>query len=603
MGEPEIYRRRSTLTDFLGAARPALQRSPHLLADAAAKMVLTDPGGLIVETVGDQRILDSGRRNHLEVGGHWNESAIGTNAIGTALADRKPVQIHGAEHFCEEVQRWTCAAAPVHHPLDGELLGVVDISGPATSFNPQSLALVLALGHEIEATLEKAARAEHEVLWRYFVTKRAVWLSEEILVVDRRGFLVHAAKRARGLLDTSGPGALAQDIKDAIGGVDYRTWEERCHERFPNASLQVVRHENAEIGCLIVLHRTRGQTARPIAFSGTAEASVTFADIVGDSVAIRQARDRAEKLAASALPILIEGETGVGKELFARAIKSAGVIAEGSFVPVNCGGIARDLIASELFGYVRGAFTGADENGSVGKIEKADGGLLCLDEIGEMPPDLQSYLLRVLEDGIVYRIGSHEPRKVALRVVSMTNRDLLAEVETGRFRRDLYYRLAAAQLRIPPLRERQDDVLLLAERFARASADRLGRATPSFSPGALAALRRYPWPGNVRELRNVIETVVALAASDLLAEEDLPPQVLAPLVDRPPQTLASRSATVADGSTAAIPGTLKSVERETILAQVAACGGNLTAAAKKLRIARSTLYLRLAEYGYSRPET
>jgi transcriptional regulator of acetoin/glycerol metabolism len=597
-GEPEVFRRRSSLTDLLGAARPALQRSRTLLADASSMMVLTDASGLIVEATGDERVLDGGRRNHLEVGGHWDESAIGTNAIGTALAEGRPLQIHGAEHFCEDVQRWTCAATPVRHPLDGELLGIVDISGPAASFNPQSLALAIALGQEIEATLGRTARAEHELLLQYFACKRASWLSEETLLVDRRGVVVHATERARSRLGVATPEALARDIKEVIDRAGRDAWEENCRRRFPNASMHVVRHEGAEIGSIIVLHRARARATTAAPRSTDTEASITFDDILGDSAAIHQARDQARKLAASALPILIEGETGVGKELFARAIKYACTAAEGPFVPVNCGGIARDLIASELFGYVRGAFTGADEHGSVGKIEKADGGLLCLDEIGEMPIDLQSYLLRVLEDGIVYRIGSHQPRKVAFRVVSMTNRDLLAEADAGRFRRDLYYRLSAAYLRIPPLRERQDDALLLAERFAQAAARRLDRATPRFSPGVLAALGSYHWPGNVRELRNVVETMVALAATDTLTEQDLPRQI------------NGASVSVSDAATSpaysssprhpANPGDLKTAQRSAILGQVEACGGNLTRAAERLGMARSTLYLRLAEYGYRR---
>ncbi len=185
--------------------------------------------------------------------------------------------------------------------------------------------------------------------------------------------------------------------------------------------------------------------------------------------------------------------------------------------------MARDLVASELFGYVKGAFTGADEKGRPGKIEQADGGVLCLDEIGEMPVDLQAFLLRVLEDGIVYRIGSHEGRAVDIRLVSMTNRDLEAEIEAKRFRRDLYYRIAAVRLRVPALRERGADVLQLAHHFVQGAATRFGRNPPRLTAGVEAALLAHPWPGNVRELRNVVEAMVALAArDDELTEDDLP---------------------------------------------------------------------------------
>ncbi len=596
-GEPEIFRRRSSSAALLAAARPALQRSGVFLAEAASMMILADPSGFIVETAGDPRVVDTGRRNHLQTGGSWEEGTIGTNAIGTALADGRAIQICGAEHYCEDVQRWTCAAVPVRHPIDGALLGVVDISGPAASFHPQSLALAVAIGQEIEASLGKTAKMEHEILLRHFVSKRSIWLTEQMLVVDRHGFLVHAAQKT---LDAIGPESLAADMRRMIGGAGLEAWEENCRRRFPNASLELVKHDDAVVGCLLVMHggRRRPLPAPSLAPAGTTDAVVGFDQIIGESPAIRAVRERARKLAANALPILIEGETGVGKELFARAIKGASPVSEGPFMPVNCGGMARDLIASELFGYAKGAFTGADEHGRAGKIEKADAGTLCLDEIGEMPLDLQSYLLRVLEDGVVYRVGEHEGRRVNIRILAMTNRDLLAEVEAGRFRRDLYYRIAAARLRIPPLRERAEDIAALAEKFAAAAARRLDRPAPAFSQGALQVMQAYGWPGNIRELRNVVDTMVALAETDRLEEEDLPLELRAPLPPGAPAVAAE------DGRRAlgpAIPAAdLKAAERAAILAQVQACGGNLTEAARRLGIARSTLYVRLAEYGDGR---
>jgi transcriptional regulator of acetoin/glycerol metabolism len=591
-GEPEIFRRRAANVDLLEVARPALDRSGAFLADASSMMILADASGFIVETAGDPRVVDAGRRNHLELGGRWDESVIGTNAIGTALTDGRPTRISGAEHFCEDVQRWTCAAVPVRHPIDGELLGVVDISGPAATFSPQDAALAAAIGREIEASLSSAARLEHELLFQRFVSKRSIWLSEEILVVDRRGFLVHAAQETASKLNGSNPEALIRDVRRLIGTSPLETWEENCRRRFPNASLEIVKDGDAALGCLIVLHQGRSRSAASLAVKPSSEVNVNFNEILGESAAMREARSRARKLAANTLPILIEGETGVGKELFARAIKAAGLAAGGPFVPLNCGGMPRDLIASELFGYAKGAFTGADENGRVGKIEQADGGVLCLDEIGEMPLDLQSYLLRVLEDGMVYRVGDRLGRRVDIRILSMTNRDLTAEIAAGRFRRDLYYRIAAARVRIPPLRERGEDVVALAERFAAIAAGRLGRQAPSFSARLLARLRAYHWPGNVRELRNVVDAMVALADSDGLDIDDLLPELLA---GEPSVPGLPASSVPADDASAA-KDNLKSAERAAIFAQVRACGGNLTQAAKRLGIARSTLYLRLAEY-------
>ncbi len=598
-GEAEIFRRRAQNAKLLNFARPALERSGVFLAEASSMMILSDASGFILETAGDPRVVDEGRHNHLEIGGKWEESAIGTNAIGTALAEDRAVQILGAEHYCEDVQRWACAAVPVRHPADGELLGVVDISGPARVFNPQSLALAVAISQEIEASLGRTVKFDHEVLLRHFVSKRAIWLSEEILVVDSRGLLVHATPKALQTLDGTNPQALAENIRKIVRAAPPEapdnSWAEGFRRRFPNANLEVVRNAGSVVGCVVVMHRSRGRSAAP-SFKFAPEPAVDFDQILGDSAAIREARDRARKLAANAVPILIEGETGVGKELFARAIKAASPNADGPFVPVNCGGVARDLIASEIFGYAKGAFTGADESGRAGKIEKADGGVLCLDEIGEMPLDLQAYLLRVLEDRVVYRVGEHDGRKVDIRILSMTNRDLSAEIEAGRFRRDLYYRIAAASLRVPPLRERGEDVLLLAERFAAAAAGRLGRNKLSFSTDMCRLLMGYHWPGNIRELRNIIDTMAALVASDRLEAEHLPAEI------RSSAPVTAQPSDLGIGPPSPATGDLRESERQTILAQVRASGGNLTDAARRLGIARSTLYVRLARYG-DRPAT
>jgi len=591
-GEPEIFLRRSKNADLLHVARSALERSSEFLANASSMMVLTDAAGFIVETAGDPRVVDEGRRNHLEIGGRWEEDVIGTNAIGTALAEGRPVQICGAEHFCADVQRWTCAAKPIFHPVDGELLGVVDVSGPVKYFNPQSFALAVSIGQEIEASLGRAAKWDHEILLRRFVGQRSIWLTEDILLVDRRGTIVHATEKAPHKLDAKD---LTEVFRKAIAGASHEAWEDNCRRRFPNARVEVVHSDGAAIGCLVIMPGSRARKSAPSRAS--VETSVTFDQIIGDSKVMQDVRARARKLAANALPILIEGETGVGKELFARAIKSASPGSDGPFVPVNCGGMARDLIASELFGYAKASFTGADEKGKPGKIEKADGGVLCLDEIGEMPLDLQSYLLRVLEDGVVYRVGDHEGHRVDIRLVSMTNRDLAAEVAAGRFRRDLFYRIAATRIRIPPLRERKEDVASLVRHFLTAAAERQGRPPVTITSEAVAMLSGYSWPGNVRELRNVIESMVALVDGDMIDVDDLPTE--ARMAGSPASgDIAGAEAAVELPERAS--GKLKAAEREAIIAQVKACNGNLTEAARRLGIARSTLYVRLQQYGMTR---
>ncbi|MFS8038821.1 sigma-54-dependent Fis family transcriptional regulator [Xanthobacter sp. AM11] len=580
VSEAELFRRRRDNMRLITAARPAMDEARHLLSDARSMLILTDPEGAILETEGDVRAVDTGQEVKLQRGGMWCEAQIGTNAIGTALACGRPVQIHAAEHFCAPVQRWTCAAAPVRHPLDGAVIGAVDISGSTDTFNPQNLAHAVALAHQIEAVLGRRMEMEHEEVLRHFLGKRSLWLSEEILAFGRSGALIYSTDRALKEVARRNGAFVADGRLAGLKDVAPEAWAERVAALLPGASVEIVREDGEEIGGVVVLHAPRRGRTLPREAERAPDA-VPFEAIVGDSAVMREAREKARRMAESGLPILLEGETGVGKEVFARAIHGARTPA-GPFVPLNCGGLPRDLIASELFGYEKGAFTGADAAGKQGKVEAASGGLLCLDEIGEMPLELQSYLLRVLEDGVVYRIGGHAARQVDLRLVSMTNRDLSGEVAAGRFRKDLFYRIAALRLRIPPLRERGDDVLLVADHLGTIAARRAGLAPPRFTEAARAALLAYGWPGNVRELRNVVEMLVAMggagnnAPGGAIDADDLPAEIRAG---------AAPPARATD---------LRSLEETAILDAVEACGGNLSRAARRLGIARSTLYMRLA---------
>ena len=198
VADAELFRHRSKHASLRHAARCALENSKTFLSDANSIMILTDPTGLIIDTQGDDRVIDAGRTVHLEHGGRWSEADIGTNAIGAAIAESKPVQIRGAEHFCSKVQRWTCAAVPVHDPTDGELLGVVDISGPASTFNPQSLALAVSVGHHVESVLAQSVRQDREELLCHFLAKRSLWVNDDYIVLDRRGVILHATERALG---------------------------------------------------------------------------------------------------------------------------------------------------------------------------------------------------------------------------------------------------------------------------------------------------------------------------------------------------------------------------------------------------------------------
>jgi DNA-binding NtrC family response regulator len=307
--------------------------------------------------------------------------------------------------------------------------------------------------------------------------------------------------------------------------------------------------------------------------------------LIAQSAAMHGVLELVERVAPTGATVLIQGESGTGKEVIAKAVHHASPRAARPFVAVNCGAVPEPLLESELFGFTRGAFTGAVAS-KLGLFEEAHGGTLFLDEIAEMPAALQVKLLRTLQSGEIRRLGATQATTIDVRVIAATNRDLTAMIADGSFREDLFYRLNVIQVVLPPLRDRREDIPALTEHFLTRSADRLGREV-RLSPEALERLLRYPWPGNVRELENAIERAVILARGDAVEPEDLPPHVAAGLHLGPSPTLPKQIS-------------LADAERDHILLTLERFGRNASAAAEALGIGRTTLWRKLKEYGIDR---
>jgi len=314
--------------------------------------------------------------------------------------------------------------------------------------------------------------------------------------------------------------------------------------------------------------------------------------IIGQSRAMRDLIAETARVAEANSSVLIRGESGTGKELIARTIHQLSRRARGPFVPVNCGAIAPTLVESELFGYEKGAFTGALAR-KAGQFETADGGTIFLDEVSELPPDAQVKFLRVLQEGEFYRVGGNRPVRVDVRVVAATNRDLENMIEEGRFREDLYFRLNVVELKIAPLRDRREDIPPLAEFFLRELRRRIPTSLERISPQAMDALRHYGWPGNVRQLRNALEHALVMGEGNLLRIRHLPAYVTAVLT-----TESSTGETVVTPPPdEVVPSTLAEVEKRQIEAVLRQCEGNKQRAATLLGISRSTLYEKMRAYG------
>ena len=332
-----------------------------------------------------------------------------------------------------------------------------------------------------------------------------------------------------------------------------------------------------------------------------ADGTLSFEDIIGRGPAMRRALDLAQRAADSNIPILVEGESGVGKELIARAIQGVGDRAGRAFVTVNCGAIPENLVESILFGHEKGAFTGADQK-HTGKFQEADGGTLFLDEIGELRADLQVKLLRVLQEGEVDPIGSKKTVKVDVRVISATNRDLANLVAEGTFREDLYYRLNVFPIHIPPLRHRNEDIPALVERFISTYSASEDKTVRSIEDDALQMLMDYEWPGNVRQIENTIFRAVVLCDGEVLTINAFPQiaqaQGMVPTLDAldagAEQVVPGAIRTEADDGRSV---SLKDVEKEAIRLGLERCSGQMSEAARQLGIGRSTLYRKVREYG------
>ncbi|QOZ44692.1 sigma-54-dependent Fis family transcriptional regulator [Bradyrhizobium sp. CCBAU 53340] len=596
----ELYELRLKNDDLLGSSAHTFRRVAEVLGDAATMLVITDRNGVVLDVGGDQRTIDAGHDIRLEVGAAWGETVTGTNGIGTALVTGKPVHVHAAEHFSEGIKAWTCVGSPIRSPIDGSIIGIIDFSGPQAIFHRHNIALAVIAANHIELALSEKIRLERIRLLEASISRMpGMGSADGVVILDRFGRVIHHNDMARVRWQR-----IAESIDLGIGNRILPSQDGRLAKDLTNGLPEGLREQRIEPllvdgvvqGAMLVLAARPRASSASAQVSPIARAALTFAKeaIVGCSEALAQAVEKVERAALGRTAVLLEGETGVGKELFARLVHAGGQkTGKEPFVAFNCGAVSKELLGGELFGHAPGAYTGATREGKPGRFEFANGGVLSLDEIGEMPLDLQPYLLRVLEERAVYRLGDNKPRPVDVRLVASTNRNLKQEVAEGRFRKDLYFRIGVVKITIPPLRERLGDVEVLIDHFNRQFAESYGTQPLRFEAAAMELMRRYSWPGNVRELRNLIENLVLMTLTGVVTPRDLPEDFVEAAAQQPSMPLPSGHRSTPENDEVA---RFDEVERRAIERAVANAGGNIAAAAEKLGLSRATLYRKLHQY-------
>ncbi len=538
----------------------ALPLFNQLMGRTQSRLILSDPQGFVLHHWGVSRYSQKLANIALDTGVNWLEQYKGTNAIAAALSERQCVSVIGEQHFIKSHRFMSCTASPLFSP-DGELLGALDITSEQQIHTPKTAILVSSLAQQLELAL--LCRLPGAAVRLDLAPQKALLHSgwQGVLVLDLDGRVLGANPMARQLLKGINLGQIHQALSPQVLSRGSGRLQQGLV--FRTQALEQPQHTKPVV---------RASQSRE---SQSGESSAAFKE-----PRLELAWQQARKVLARNIPLLILGETGVGKEQFVKQLHVQSPRHQQPFVAVNCAAIPAELVESELFGYQAGAFTGASRQGYVGKIRQAHQGSLFLDEIGEMPLAAQSRLLRVLQEREVVPIGSNQAHSVDIQVIAATHMDLPALVQQGAFRADLYYRLNGLQVTLPALRQRSDLRRLIHKLHQRY------RVRPqSLCPVLEQQLLQYHWPGNLRELDNLMQVACLMA-------EEFPELNWQTLPESLQQTLGTAEEAMADLAPA--PGNNLHSQMQTQIRDTwLACNGNVSEAARRLGISRNTLYRKL----------
>lgn len=580
------------------AAEPFMDQLYDFVRGSEFFAILTDAEGCILSIVGDDEILKMADKLKMRPGAFMDEKNIGTNAMGTTLAEGVPVQVSGDEHTIRVYHRWTCSASVIHD-ADGHVVGTLDLTGYIENVHPHTLGMVVAAVNAIEKTMKLTAKTRIIKENAKFTERLIDSIQASIISCHANGEIKTVNKQALTLFKSTETVFRKKSVRHYIDRFDDILEACKNRDEFQNEEIAVfglsdalhmsvsaypILDEDDTLESVILVLRDVKNVRKLANEIMGRRAIYTFDQIIGKSKIIKDLIQFGEEVADSKSTVLITGESGTGKEIFAHAIHNHSNRRNKNFIVLNCASIPRSLIESELFGYEEGSFTGAKRGGHPGKFEIADGGTIFLDEIGEMPLDMQTRLLRVIQEGVVTRVGSNSQFPVDVRIIAATNKDLYDEVNKGNFRLDLYYRLKVLPIHLPPLRERREDIPLLVEFFNQKISKSINKKEMDIPASYLEELVGYDWPGNVRELENILELMLNTRQIPQLLQSKNEGHHLG--VQSIPKVIHSHQML-----------SLQDVEREHIKKTLAENAYNVSISAKTLGIGRNTLYRKMTQYG------
>ncbi|WP_026393823.1 sigma-54-dependent Fis family transcriptional regulator [Acetobacterium malicum] len=570
--------------EFIRVSEIVLQQAYHSVANSDAIIFITDAKGCILAQYKDSSTSVPTNETCLLPGYIWREDVNGMTSMDLAMRLDKPVRIVGAEHYCINQEICAGSSAPIHDET-GKILGSLNLITLIGQYSKHSLGIVTAGAALIENHLQL------EQTLRLFKTTFNT-MSEGMILIDQNYEIEEMNASAKKILDLSDQSLHYFDIRKALR---FDSFDNFLHKKEKELVFHLDRRTVYCIGDVDIVELRQNRIFYSIVFKAaktvnkminkmTGNAAIyAFEDIITADKKMLDLITYAKKIAPIDCSVLILGPSGTGKELFAHAVHNNSPRSKGPFIAINCAALPPDLVESEIFGYEPGAFTGAKQGGQTGKIELADGGTLFLDEVGELPLNIQSKLLRVLDNHRITRLGGKMEKEIDVRIITATNRNLEDEIKNKNFRLDLFYRINTFTLVIPPLCERKGDVVLLSQYFLQKLNRERDNQIYSIDPAVISAFQDFDWPGNVRQLQNVMMRSFYVCETTKLSLEDLPDTV---------KGLKHREVT----NLLAVSSTMQDAERDIILKAIESCGGNMTAAAQQLKIAKSTLYRKIKRY-------